>query len=103
VVGAIVALGAIYLPGLLLVAGIVPLWRAVAGRPNAARAIAGVNAAVVGLLAAALYDPIWVSAVRGPLDFAVAAVGLAFLAARVPTLAVVFWCVAATVAATTLG
>lgn len=102
VTGAIVALGAIYLPGLLFVAGILPLWRAVVGRPNAARAIAGVNAAVVGLLAAALYDPIWVSAVRGPLDVAVAAVGLALLTARVPALAVVVWCVAASVATTML-
>jgi chromate transporter len=102
--GALVALGAIYLPGLLAVAGILPLWRAVVARPNAARAIAGVDAAVVGLLAAALYDPIWVSAVRGPLDVAVAAIGFGLLAAaRVPALAVVLWCVAATVAATMLG
>jgi chromate transporter len=103
VLGAAVALGAIYLPGLLLVAGILPLWRAVAGRPDAARAIAGVNAAVVGLLAAALYDPIWMSAVRGPLDIAIAAVGFVLLAAaRVPALAVVLWCVTASVAGTML-
>jgi len=97
--GATVSLGAIYLPGLLLVAGVLPLWRAIAGRPSAARAIAGVNAAVVGLLAAALYDPIWTSAVRGPFDVAVAAVGFVLLVAwRVSALAVVLWCVAASIA-----
>src|SRR5690606_12623976 len=67
IVGASVALGAIFLPGLLLVTGVLPLWRAVAGRAVAARAIAGANAAVVGLLGAALYDPVWTGAVRGPM------------------------------------
>jgi chromate transporter len=61
-VGASLALGAIFLPGLLLLAGVLPLWRVLAGGPKAARAIAGVNAAVVGLLGAALYDPVWISA-----------------------------------------
>jgi chromate transporter len=98
--GAAVALGAIFLPGLLLVAGVLPLWRAIAGHPNAARAIAGVNAAVVGLLAAALYDPIWTSAVHGPVDVAVAAVGFTLLFAwRASALVVVLWCVTASIAA----
>ena len=100
VVGACVALGAIFLPGFLLVAGVLPLWRAIAGRPNSARAIAGVNAAVVGLLGAALYDPVWTSAVRGPIDIAIALVGFTLLAAwRVSPLLVVIWCVTASVAA----
>jgi chromate transporter len=96
--GASVALGAIFLPGFLLVAGVLPLWREIAGRANAARAIAGVNAAVVGLLGAALYDPVWTSAVRGPVDVAIALVGFVLLVAwRVSALLVVIWCVAASV------
>jgi chromate transporter len=99
IVGASVALAAIFLPGLLLQAGVLPLWRAIAGRPAAARAIAGVNAAVVGLLGAALYDPVWTSAVRGPLDLAIGLAGFALLVAwRAQPLVVVLWCVAASVA-----
>ena len=97
-VGASVALAAIFLPGFLLVAGVLPLWRAIAGRPLTARAIAGVNAAVVGLLGAALYDPVWTSAVRGPADVAIALAGFTLLAAwRAGAIAVVLWCVAASV------
>jgi len=103
VVGASVALVAIFLPGFLLVAGVLPLWRAVAGRPLAARAIAGVNAAVVGLLGAALYHPVWTSAVRGPLDLAIALVAFTLLVAwRLSAILVVIWCVAASIAASTL-
>ena len=99
-VGATVALIAIFLPGFLLVAGVLPLWRAIAGRPAAAHAIAGVNAAVVGLLGAALYDPVWTSAVRGPLDLAIALVGFTLLAAwKASALLVVLWCVCAAAAA----
>ena len=99
VVGASVALAAIFLPGFLLVGGVLPLWRTVAGRPGAARAIAGVNAAVVGLLAAALYDPIFVSAVRSAADLAIGAVGFAMLMAwRLSPLWVVLWSVLASVA-----
>jgi chromate transporter len=101
--GASVALAAIFLPGFLLVAGVLPLWRAIAGRPAAARAIAGVNAAVVGLLGAALYDPVWTSAVRGPMDVAIALVGFVLLVAwRASPLVVVAWCVLASVAAAML-
>jgi chromate transporter len=101
--GAAVALAAIFLPGFLLIAGVLPLWRAVAARPLAARAIAGVNAAVVGLLGAALYDPVWTSAVRGPLDVAIALVGFALLMAlRAGALTVVAWCVLASILAAVL-
>lgn len=96
VAGAALALAAIFVPGLLLLAGALPLWGALAARRIAARAIAGVNAAVVGLLAAALYDPLWVTAVRGPVDVAIAGIGLLLLVAwRAPALAVVAWCVGA--------
>jgi chromate transporter len=100
VIGAGVALGAIFLPGFLLVAGVLPIWRAIAGRPRAAHAVAGINAAVVGLLGAALYDPVWTSAVRGPVDLAIALVGFTLLVAwRASALLVVVWCVVASVAA----
>jgi len=78
--GAAVALVATFLPGFLLAAGILPLWGALALHPVAARAIAGVCAAVVGMLAAALYDPLWVSAVRAPSDVVIAALGVLVLA-----------------------
>jgi chromate transporter len=98
--GATVALLAIFLPGFLLIAGILPLWRRLAERALAARVIAGVNAAVVGLLGAALYDPVWTSAVRAPLDAAIALVGFALLTAwRASPLSVVVWCLAASMLA----
>ncbi len=97
-IGAVVALGAIFLPGFLLVAGVLPLWRSIMSRPIAARAIAGINAAVVGLLGAALYDPVWISAVHEPADVAIALVGFVLLAAwRVSAILVVIWCVIASV------
>jgi chromate transporter len=97
--GALIALLAIMLPGLLLVAAVLPLWGALSAKRAAVRAIAGVNAAVVGLLAAALYDPVWVSAVLSPLDAVVALAGFVLLAVRrASSLWVVAWCVAATIA-----
>jgi chromate transporter len=104
VAGALLAVAAIFLPGLLLIAGALPLWGALAARPGAARAVAGVNAAVVGVLAAALYDPLWTAAVRGPADVAIALAGLALrLAWRGSALAVVAWCVGAKVALALAG
>jgi len=97
--GASVALIAIFLPGFLLIAGALPLWRSIGHTPVAARAIAGINAAVVGLLAAALYDPVWTSAVGGPLDVAIAAIAFTLLVAwRASALVTVLWCVGAAVA-----
>ncbi|MCU7646725.1 chromate efflux transporter [Pseudomonas piscis] len=78
--GALVCLLAIFLPGLLLVIGVVPFWQALRHRQAIQAALAGVNAAVVGLLAAALYQPLWTSTVRGPLELL--AVALAFLLLR---------------------
>jgi chromate transporter len=98
VMGAVISLLAIFLPGLLAVSGCLPFWRALAARDNAARMLAGVNAAVVGILAAALYNPVWVSAVRDGKDFAIALIGFALLvAARQSALVVVLWCVVASV------
>ena len=102
--GAVVSLLAIFLPGLLLVSGVLPFWRALAKRDQAARALAGVNAAVVGLLAAALYDPVWVSVVRDGKDFAIALVAFTLLVvARWSAIAVVAWCVAASLLRLSFG
>jgi chromate transporter len=101
--GASIALAAMFLPGFLLVAGVLPLWQIILGRSAETQAIAGINAAVVGILGAALYDPIWTSAVRGPVDLAIATVGLALLVAwRASAFFVVIWCVVASLAAAIL-
>ncbi|MBT2117328.1 chromate efflux transporter [Dyella sp. LX-66] len=97
--GAAIGVLSIFLPGLLAVSGTLPFWRVLAARDRAARMLAGVNAAVVGLLAAAFYDPVWVSAVGNIGDVAIAAVGFAGLVAlRWPAWAVVIWCVGASLA-----
>ena len=77
--GAAIGLVAIFLPGLLLVVGTLPFWDAFRTRPAAQAAMRGTNAAVVGVLAAALYDPVWTSAVLGPYDFALSLVGFVLL------------------------
>nr|WP_206668046.1 chromate efflux transporter [Pseudoroseomonas oryzae] len=71
IAGGLLALLGVSLPGLLLMYGALPFWDALRRRPAARAALAGVNAAVVGILLAALYDPIWTSSVRSGLDFAV--------------------------------
>jgi chromate transporter len=70
--GAALALGAIFLPAFLLVVGALPFWTALRARPDVQAALRGINAAVVGLLLAALYDPVWTSAIARPADFALA-------------------------------
>ncbi|WP_445304301.1 chromate efflux transporter [Neorhizobium sp. SOG26] len=73
--GAAIALVAIFLPGFLLLAGALPFWNALRRRPLAQAAMRGANAAVVGILAAALYSPVWTGAVLNAYDFAIAATG----------------------------
>ena len=77
--GATIALIALSLPGLLLVYGVLPYWDALRLRPAAQAAMRGTNAAVVGILGAALYNPVWTSAVLTPRDFAVALTGFLLL------------------------
>jgi chromate transporter len=72
VLGAVIALVGVFLPGLLLVVGTLPFWDALRARPTAQAAMRGANAAVVGVLGAALYDPVWTSAILGPHDFGLA-------------------------------
>jgi chromate transporter len=97
--GALLATLGIFLPGLLLVVAALPWWQALRARATMSAALAGVNAAVVGLLAAALYSPVWTSAVLSPADFAIACIGFVLLTRwKVPPLAVVLLCVASGVA-----
>lgn len=94
--GALVATLCIFAPGFLLVVAVLPVWRAVTQRPRARQAVVGVNAAVVGLLAAALIDPVIPSAVADIADVVVAAIGLALLwDDKRSALWAVGWCVLA--------
>ncbi|QQE72627.1 chromate transporter [Brevibacillus composti] len=77
--GAIVATLAIFLPAFLLVIGCLPFWDVLRSHPRAQGALAGINAAVVGILLAALYNPIWTSTILSPADFAMAAILFALL------------------------
>jgi chromate transporter len=88
--GATLGLIGIFLPGLLILVGVLPFWDSLRKRAGAQAAMRGVNAAVVGLLGAALYDPVWTSSVKAPGDFAIALVGFVLLTVwRAQPLAVV--------------
>ncbi|MDE2390936.1 MAG: chromate transporter, partial [Rhodospirillales bacterium] len=74
----------------LILVGALPFWHGLRTRPVAQAAMRGVNAAVVGLLAAALYNPVWTSAVKTPGDFGVALLGFVLLTVwKAPPLLVV--------------
>lgn len=72
-------LAAVFVPSFLLVFGVMPFWERLRANGHVQAALAGVNAAVVGLLLAALYDPVWTSAIFGPEDFILALIALAAL------------------------
>jgi len=78
--GALICLLAIFAPSFLLVIGALPFWDALRRLRRMQNALLGINAAMVGLLLAALYDPVWTSAIRGPADFALAIAAFALLA-----------------------
>lgn len=78
-VGGIVCLLAVFAPSFLLVAGALPFWERLRGDARMQAALAGINAAVVGLLLAALYQPVWTSAIHRPQDFALGLVALVAL------------------------
>lgn len=79
ILGAIVATIAIFLPGFLLMLVGLKSWHTISQRPHIAGVLAGVNAAVVGLLFAALYQPVFTSAVIMPLDMALVIIGFSLL------------------------
>lgn len=75
ILGALVATLGVFLPGFLLLLGVLKNWQALAGKPAVSGAINGVNASVVGLLLAALYQPVFTSAVIDPIDIALVIAG----------------------------
>jgi chromate transporter len=78
--GAALAIVAIFLPGLLMTAGSLPFWDLLRTRASFQSAIRGINAAVVGLLLAAFYNPVWTSAIFKPIDFGLAILAFGLLA-----------------------
>jgi chromate transporter len=81
ILGATIALLGIFLPGMLLLMGVLPFWDRLRHHDGARAAMAGTNAAVVGILGAALYQPVWTSAVASRSDFAVALTAFILLTA----------------------
>src|SRR5271169_232499 len=99
-----VALVFIFLPGLLIALAGLPVWLWLGHHPAARGALAGINAAVVGVLGAALYNPIWLSAVASGRDVAIALAGFVLLERwRVPPLAIVILCVGGALISALLG
>ncbi|MFM4820485.1 chromate efflux transporter [Aeromonas hydrophila] len=95
--GALLATLALFLPGFLLLWAMGPCWQSWLARPRLAGAVAGINAAVVGLLLAALYQPVWQSAVLASTDLALAAIGFYLLRGlKLPILALATLLVVAT-------
>ena len=90
VAGAVIATLALFLPGFLLLVGVLPFWTLIRSRPWAGAIMRGASAAVVGILAAALYDPVLVTAITGPVALAAAIVAFVLLGpVRAPAWAVV--------------
>jgi chromate transporter len=90
IMGPALGLIGIFLPGILILIGTLPFWHALRSRDAAQAAMRGVNAAVVGILGGALYDPVWITSVKTPGDLGVALSGFLLLIVwRVPPLLVV--------------
>jgi chromate transporter len=99
IAGAALGLIGIFLPGILILIGTLPFWHALRSRDAAQSAMRGVNAAVVGILGGALYNPVWISSVKTLGEFAVALTGIFLLTMwRAPPLLVVVICALAGVA-----
>lgn len=96
VAGAALGLIGIFLPGILVLLGALPFWDSFRKRAGAQAMMRGVNAAVVGVLGAALYDPVWTTTVHSPRDFGIALIGFVLLVAWcAPPLVVVAFSAAA--------
>jgi len=99
-----IALVALFLPGLLLATSGLSLLGRIADNRTVGAALAGINAAVVGLLAAALYNPVWVSGVRSAFDVAIVLVAFFLLQRfKTPPILIAALCVGASVARLTAG
>ena len=94
--GGAIALTAIFLPSFLLVVGVLPFWEAIRVKPTAQAALKGTNAAVVGILLAALYDPVWLKGIHGSWDLLLGLAAFGMLQYwKVPSWAVVMVCAGA--------
>lgn len=94
--GAFTALSFMFLPGFLLISAALPVWQKISERPKATQIIAGINASVLGILGAALYDPIFTSSIQSNIDLAIGIIGFSMLAFwRKSPILVVLWCVGA--------
>ena len=94
--GALIALIAIFFPSFLLVIAILPFWNRLSQAKRFRAALVGINAAVVGILAAAFFDPVWTSSVKEPADFALAAAAFGLLVFwKLPSWLVVILCAGA--------
>lgn len=94
--GGVLCLIAIFTPAFLLIVGVLPFWEQLRRNQRMQAAMLGINAAVVGLLLAALYQPVWTSAIGQPTDFALALIALlALMAWKLPAWLVVIGCGAA--------
>ena len=83
--GALLGTVGIFAPGFLLIVGVIPFWAKLRGQPKIQTALAGVNASVVGILLAALYDPVFTSAVMNSADLALVILGVgALIYGRLP-------------------
>ena len=93
--GALLALIAIFSPSFLLIVAILPFWHRLSQVRQFRAALVGINAAVVGILAAALFDPVWTSSIENPADFALAAAAFGLLMFwKLPSWLVVILCAA---------
>ena len=93
--GACIAVLSIFLPGFLLLISVLPFWQSLASIPRFFSVMAGINAAVVGMLSAALYNPIILHALNSIEDWVIALVGLVLLMRfNLKIVWVIFWCVA---------
>ncbi len=88
--GAALGVIGIFLPGILVLIGVLPFWQAFRARGGAQAAVRGINAAVVGILGAALYNPVWTGSVKTTADFGAALIGFLLLVVwRAPPVLVV--------------
>jgi len=88
--GGLALLAVIFLPAILVLVGALPFWESLRHRKDLQASIAGINAGVVGILLAALYDPVWTSAIHDRWDVAMALVAFGLLVlARTPPILVV--------------
>ena len=91
--GAALALMALFLPAFLLIGGILPLWCALGQLRGMRRVLVGINAAVVGILLAALFEPLWLASIRTTAEFSLSLVAFVLLVSwRQPAWRVVLFC-----------